>query len=145
MAKKTVRRKRMSEINVVPYIDVMLVLLVIFMVTAPLIQEGVVVDLPKASAKPVSNDDGNVKITVIVDAQGRYSIPEEGQPPVMLSAAAVTTKVAELLQERENKQVYVRGDASVDYARVVQAMAAIQAAGASSIGLVTDPDVIEEN
>lgn len=144
MAKKTMRRKRMSEINVVPYIDVMLVLLVIFMVTAPMMQEGVVVDLPKASASPVSNDDGQVKITVIVDSEGRYSIPEEGQPPVMLSAAAVTNKVAEMLQERENKQVYVRGDASVDYARVVQAMAAIQAAGASSIGLVTDPDVATE-
>jgi len=144
MANKKVRRKRMSEINVVPYIDVMLVLLVIFMVTAPMLQEGVVVDLPKASATPVSNDDGEVKITVTVDSQGRYSIPEEGQPPVMLSAAALTNKVAEMLQQRQNKQVFVRGDASVDYARVVQAMAAIQAAGASSIGLVTDPDIAEQ-
>jgi len=144
MATKKVRRKRMSEINVVPYIDVMLVLLVIFMVTAPMLQEGVVVDLPKASASPVSNDDGELKITVTVDSQGRYSIPEEGQPPVMLSAPALTNKVAEMLQERQNKQVFVRGDASVDYARVVQAMAAIQAAGASSIGLVTDPDIAEQ-
>jgi len=144
MSKKSMRRKRMSDINVVPYIDVMLVLLVIFMVTAPMMQEGVVVDLPKAAASPVDNNDGQVKITVFVDSQGRYSIPEEGQPPVMLSAAAVTTKVAEMLADRDNKQVFVKGDASVDYARVVQAMAAIQAAGASSIGLVTDPDTVEQ-
>lgn len=144
MAKKSMRRKPMSDINVVPYIDVMLVLLVIFMVTAPMMQEGVVVDLPKASASPVDSEDNVEKIVVTVDVQGRYSIAEGGQQPVMLSAVAVTSKVQEMLEGRDNKQVYVRGDGGVDYSRVVQAMAAIQAAGASSIGLMTDPDTVEQ-
>ena len=144
MSKKSMRRKRMSDINVVPYIDVMLVLLVIFMVTAPMMQEGVVVDLPKASASPVNADGNEEKIVVTVDREGRYSIAEGGLPPVILSAAAVTNKVQEMLATRDNKQVYVRGDGTVDYSRVVQAMAAIQAAGASSIGLMTDPDTIEQ-
>jgi len=144
MSKKSMRRKRMSDINVVPYIDVMLVLLVIFMVTAPMMQEGVVVDLPKASASPVNVEGNDERIVVTVDREGRYSIAEGGLPPVILSAAAVTNKVQEMLATRDNKQVYVRGDGTVDYSRVVQAMAAIQAAGASSIGLMTDPDTVEQ-
>ena len=144
MSKKSMRRKRMSDINVVPYIDVMLVLLVIFMVTAPMLQEGVVVDLPKAAASPVNVDGNDERIVVTVDREGRYSIAEGGLPPVILNATAVTNKVQEMLATRDNKQVFVRGDGTVDYSRVVQAMAAIQAAGASSIGLMTDPDTIEQ-
>ena len=136
------RRKPMSQINVVPYIDVMLVLLVIFMVTAPMLQQGVEVNLPKATAKPVSNEEGKEKIVVSVTRDGKYFLDSDGKQALPMSAAALTSRVAELLSERKDKRVYVRGDTSVDYGRVVAAMVALQAAGASGIGLITEPQVL---
>jgi len=127
----------MAQINVVPYIDVMLVLLVIFMVTAPMMQQGVTVDLPQAQSRPVTEEPSE-QIVIAVDARGRFFLDEDGPDALPLSAQALTNRVADLLRERKEKQVYVRGDANVDYGRVVAAMAALQAAGADSIGLITE-------
>ncbi len=137
MAHTRNRRKPMAQINVVPYIDVMLVLLVIFMVTAPMMQQGVTVDLPEADAQPVT-DEPTEQIVIAVDAQGRFFLDEDGPDAVPMSAQALTNRIADLLRERKEKQVYVRGDAGVPYGRVVEAMAALQAAGADSIGLITE-------
>ncbi len=140
MTQKRQRRKPMSEINVVPYIDVMLVLLVIFMVTAPLIQEGVEVDLPKASSTPIQVDENDEEqIVVTVTRSGKLFVDNDGVDSLPLSAAAMTNKVAEMLENRIDKRVFVRGDSAVEYGRIVEAMAALQSAGASSIGLVSEP------
>ncbi len=137
MAHTRNRRKPMAQINVVPYIDVMMVLLVIFMVTAPMMQQGVNVELPQAKAQPVT-EEPQEQIVIAVDAQGRFFLDEDGPDALPLSAQALTNRIADLLRKRKEKQVYVRGDAGVDYGRVVEAMAALQAAGAESIGLITE-------
>lgn len=137
MAHTRNRRKPMAQINVVPYIDVMLVLLVIFMVTAPMMQQGVTVDLPEANSQPVTDEPAE-QIVIAVDAQGRFFLDEDGPDGLPMSAQALTNRIADLLRDRKDKQVYVRGDAGVPYGRVVEAMAALQAAGATSIGLITE-------
>jgi len=121
----------MAEINVVPYIDVMLVLLVIFMITAPLLTQGVKVDLPQANANPVNNPDQET-IVVTVDRQGKYFLDERE-----ITADALVTKVAAILRLRPQTPVLIRGDRNVAYNEVVKAMVLLQAAGAPSVGLVT--------
>tara|TARA_Y100001951_G_scaffold32559_1_gene25654 strand:+ start:29917 stop:30360 length:444 start_codon:yes stop_codon:yes gene_type:complete len=133
------KRKRMSEINVVPYIDVMLVLLIVFMVTAPMLVQGVQVDLPEASTEPVPPSDDD-PIIVSVDKQGRYYVslgdPDKQGEPVEL--AEIGDKLSKILRRKPKTPVMVRGDTAVDYGSVVAAMAALQGAGAQSIGLITD-------
>ena len=136
------RRKPMSQMNVVPYIDVMLVLLVIFMVTAPMMQQGVDIDLAKVAGEPVGVDPEQKeqeRIVVAVDAQGGLYLDQDGPDARPMDEVALANRVRALLVERENKQVYVRGDQAVDYGRVVEALAALQAAGASGVSLVTEP------
>ena len=129
------RRKLMAEINVVPYIDVMLVLLVIFMITAPLLTQGVKVELPQAAARPVDSDDRET-LVVTVDRQGKYYLDDREIGPTALQA-----KVAAILRLRPQTPVLVRGDRQVAYNEVIRAMVVLQAAGASSVGLVTQmPD-----
>ena len=132
------RRKHrpMSEINVVPYIDVMLVLLIIFMVTAPMLMQGVKVDLPKATAAPVDNQDAEPLI-VSVDAQGQLYL-NLGQEEQALTLATVKERVATVLRRNQDKPVLVWGDRAVPYGQVVTLMAALQEAGAPSVGLVTE-------
>ena len=129
------RRRQMSEINVVPYIDVMLVLLVIFMVTAPLLMEGVQVDLPDVDARPVT-EDSNEPFVVHVDDEGRYFLNDNQDPVTQLNEIRVTA--AAVLRNRPETQFLVRGDRNVVYDAVVQAMVLLQKAGVSSVGLVTD-------
>jgi biopolymer transport protein TolR len=121
----------MAEINVVPYIDVMLVLLVIFMITAPLLTQGVKVDLPQANAKPVDNPDQET-LVVTVDRKGKYFLDDRE-----IGADALVTKVAAILRLRPQTPVLIRGDRNVAYNEVVKAMVLMQAAGAPSVGLVT--------
>jgi biopolymer transport protein TolR len=129
------RRKRISEINVVPYIDVMLVLLVIFMVTAPLLTPGVKVELPQAAASAVQNPD-NETLVVTVDRRGRLFLDDRE-----IGADALQSKVAAILRARPQTPVLIRGDRQVPYNDVMQAMVLLQAAGAPSVGLVTQaPD-----
>jgi biopolymer transport protein TolR len=125
------RRKRIAEINVVPYIDVMLVLLVIFMVTAPLLTPGVKVDLPQAAASAVDNPD-NETLIVTVDRRGKLFLDDHE-----MGADALQTKVAAILRVRPKTPVLVRGDREARYNDVIQAMVLLQAAGAPSVGLVT--------
>lgn len=124
----------MAEINVVPYIDVMLVLLVIFMITAPLLTQGVEVDLPRASANPMPEDTEPVVLSVTVD--GDLYIDEELKEPEEVQAYAVAIR-------NRNKQArfMVRGDKNAAYGHIVNAMVLLQQAGVPSVGLVTDqPD-----
>lgn len=132
------RRKPMSEINVVPYIDVMLVLLVIFMVTAPMLTQGVKVDLPETTSDPIQQDKDVESITVSVDSNGAYylEVGDDASEPMALDE--VRNQVAKILSQRSNSEVLVRGDEYVDYGVVVRLMAELQAAGATGIGLITD-------
>jgi biopolymer transport protein TolR len=129
------RRKPMAEINVVPYIDVMLVLLVIFMVTAPLLTPSVKVDLPQAAARAVDNPDRET-LVVTVDRKGKLFLDERE-----MGAEALQAKVAAILRVRPQTPVLIRGDRQAAYNDVVQTMVLLQAAGAPSVGLVTQsPD-----
>lgn len=132
------RRKPMAEINVVPYIDVMLVLLIIFMVTAPMLTQGVKVDLPETTSDPIQADKDVESIVVSVDSNGAYyvEVGDEGGDP--MSLAEVRGQVAKILSQRTSSDILVRGDENVDYGTVVRLMAALQGAGATSIGLITD-------
>jgi len=128
----------MSEINVVPYIDVMLVLLVIFMITAPLLNQGIEVDLPQADAEPVDETQQD-PLVLTVDAEGQYFLNVGGDPEQAIDAEALVLRVAAVLRQRPRATVLVRGDASVDYGQVVAAMSLLQQAGAARVGLITEP------
>lgn len=131
------RKRPVAEMNVVPYIDVMLVMLVIFMVTAPLLNQGVEVELPTASAKPLSPDQQD-PLVVTVDHEGRMYLNIGGDPEEPVSAADLQTRTAAVLRRRPDIAVMVRGDRSVEYRHVVEAMVLLQGAGASGVGLVTE-------
>lgn len=137
------RVKQMAEINVVPYIDVMLVLLVIFMITAPLLSQGVHVDLPQAAAQQL-NTKNNEPIIVSIDATGNYYLNIAANPDVSMPPAELLNKVSAELQQSSaqghERQVLVKGDKDVNYGRVVQAMVLLQNAGAPSVGLMTEPN-----
>lgn len=132
------KRRPMAEINVVPYIDVMLVLLVIFMVTAPMLTQGVEVELPSANAAPIQNDDQDVLIASI-DAKGQYYLDVGGkQEPIALSQ--IQDRVRKVLNQSPGMSVLVRSDKSVSYGDVIGLMVTLQAAGVPNVGLVTEPD-----
>jgi len=135
------KRRQLSEINVVPYIDVMLVLLVIFMVTAPLLSQGIKVELPKAAAEQL-NIKNKDPIIVSVDAQGNYYLNIAKNPADTITPEQLTLQVTAELQNNqtagEKRQVLVKGDRNVDYGKVVQAMVLLQHAGAGSVGLITE-------
>ena len=127
----------MAEINVVPYIDVMLVLLIIFMVTAPMLMQGVQVDLPKASAEPVPDQDSEPLI-VSIDSKGQLFLNLGANEDQALSLVTVKERVATIVRRDPDKSVLVWGDAAVPYGQVVNLMTVLQAAGAPSVGLVTE-------
>jgi len=130
-------RRAVAEINVVPYIDVMLVLLVIFMATAPLLMQGVEVDLPKANSAPVSDSDAEPLI-VSIDAKAKLYLNLGASDDQALSIETVRQRVATVLKRNPDKSVMVWGDAAVPYGEVVALMSELQAAGAPSVGLVTE-------
>ena len=133
-----VRRRKVAEINVVPYIDVMLVLLIIFMVTAPLVTQGVKVDLPKADSEPL---DKNSKTPLVasIDAQGNYYLAVGTSKNEPMSAEEIATLVAAHLKIEPGTPVVVNGDGAVSYDAVIQLMVLLQQkAGVPSIGLMTD-------
>jgi len=135
---KRVRRRKVAEINVVPYIDVMLVLLIIFMVTAPLVTQGVKVELPKADAEPLSKDS-KPPLVASVDAQGQYYLAVGTSKNEAMSAEEVATLVAAHLKKEPDTPVVVNGDGAVSYDAVIQLMVLLQQeAGVPSVGLMTD-------
>lgn len=133
-----VKKKPMAEINVVPYIDVMLVLLVVFMVTAPMLMQGVQVDLPQAPSSPI-DDKEDEPLIVSVDKTGAYFIELGGEPKQSKPLADITAMVSKILGEKPTTPVLVWGDREVSYGVVVSLMTELQGAGAPSVGLVTDP------
>ena len=131
------RRKLSSEINVVPYIDVMLVLLIIFMVTAPLLTQGIEVDLPKVDAQNISTS--SEPATVSVSAEGQYYINRGENTDKPVSEEELATRVNILLKAKPDELILVEGDGKADYADVARAMAILQTAGATRVGFVTKP------
>ncbi len=129
----------MSEINVVPYIDVMLVLLVIFMITAPLLNQGVEVDLPQADAETMDPETNQDPLQLTVDTEGNYYLNIGDDQTTPLDAETLVTRAAAVIRQRPDVAVLVRGHKHVDYGAVVAAMALLQQAGAPSIGLITEP------
>jgi len=138
MARQRVRKRPMADINVVPYIDVMLVMLVIFMITAPLLTQGVQVELPVADAEPIDESDKE-PLVVNVDADGNLYLNVGETPEEPLDGETLAKNVAAVLRRQPQKPVLVRGDRAVDYGTVVSAMVLLQQAGVPSVGLVTEP------
>jgi biopolymer transport protein TolR len=135
------RRKLMGEINVVPYIDVMLVLLIIFMITAPLLAEGIKVELPKAGARPIPQEllKDAKPIVLTIDSQGRLFLNNGAKQDEPLAPAAVEAGAAAVLRRAPETAVLVRGDYRVAYGEIVAAMTILQRAGASKVGFITQP------
>ncbi len=136
--KAKIKKKPMADINVVPYIDVMLVLLIVFMVAAPMMSQGVKVELPKAAAEPIDTKDQE-PINVSVKKDGTYYIDLGGDPEKPRKLAEVKSIVSKVLSQKPNTLVFVQGDRSVQYGVIVTLMSELKGAGASSVGLITDP------
>jgi biopolymer transport protein TolR len=135
------KRRLMGEINVVPYIDVMLVLLIIFMITAPLLTQGIKVELPKASAEPIdARAVNNLEPLVLsVDARGRLYLNVGASPQLPIDDATALARATAALRRAPRRVVLVKGDAAVNYGRIVTAMVMLQQAGASKVGFLTEP------
>jgi biopolymer transport protein TolR len=131
----------MSDINVVPYIDVMLVLLVIFMVTAPLMTQGIKVTLPEATSDPIAIEDASKFLIVTIDKTGGYSLDVEGDQ-VSLELSQVAESVAKIAASNPDIQVLVEGDVEIPYGLIVDLMDRLQQAGVQNVGLITQPTQI---
>jgi biopolymer transport protein TolR len=138
MSRKQKTRRPMAEINVVPYIDVMLVLLVIFMITAPLLTQGVKVDLVEADAKPIE-EDAKRPIVIGVERDGRLSITYDDDRTRFVDEDELLQMSAALIKNNPGSPVLIKGDRSVVYEDVVRAMVVLQQAGAPNVGLITQP------
>ena len=139
MASRSAKRKLMGEINVVPYIDVMLVLLVIFMVTAPLLTQGIEVDLPQANSEPIESVPDHQPLVLSVDKQGNLYINVGDNENEPIGGKSVVARVGAVLRNKPETPVLVKADRDVAYGFVVGAMVLLQQGGAESIGFVTDP------
>jgi biopolymer transport protein TolR len=139
MASYVQKRKLMGEINVVPYIDVMLVLLIIFMVTAPLLTQGVNVELPKAGAEPIPNVPNHPPLVLSVDADGNLYINVGDDEDTPVSAKDIVARTGAVLRNRPETPVLIKADRAVQYGYVVGAMVLLQQGGADNVGFVTDP------
>ena len=128
----SVKRKPMSEINVTPFVDVMLVLLIIFMVAAPLMTVGVPIELPKTAATPLPGEEEE-PLTLVISADGVLLLQE-----VEIEREALVPKLRAIAAERQDDKVFLRADTNVPYGQVMQVMGALNAGGFRNIGLVTD-------
>ncbi len=136
--RQRIRKRPMSEINVVPYIDVMLVLLIIFMVTAPLLSQGVKVDLPQAPSAPLLLNEKE-PVIVNVDKNGNFFINYGENQDAPVAPNILVNRVAALLKYQPGIPVLVGGDTNVPYGQIIQLMTLLQKAGAPSVGMITDP------
>lgn len=133
------KRRMVAEINVVPYIDVMLVLLIIFMVTTPIITQGVKVELPKAKAEPIEQmKDNKTPILATVDESGLYYFEKDGVQKGPFNAQALQTEVMDTLKIEPGTQVIIKADGRVDYKSVIELLNMMKEAGAPAVGLMTD-------
>jgi biopolymer transport protein TolR len=138
------RRRLMGEINVVPYIDVMLVLLIIFMITAPLLTQGVQVELPEANAKPIDPEllKDREPLVLSVDRDGRYYLNIGGDEDSPVGEAEVARRASAVLARDPGTPVLVKADERVPYGSVVRGMVLLQQAGATKLGFLTDPKAV---
>jgi biopolymer transport protein TolR len=132
---QTDRKTAMSEINVTPLVDVMLVLLIIFMVTAPMLEQKVSVDLPQAKGEPLAKDESKEKVVVSVSGQGSIYVNEVSVPEDKLAE-----KIVEATTSNPSQPVYLRADRTVMYGAVVRVMVALKAAGVPNVGMITTPE-----
>ena len=143
------KRKLMAEINVVPYIDVMLVLLIIFMVTAPMLSQGVEVELPDAAAEPLEQDQQDSEPLILsVDAAGSYYLNVGDDEESPREPAQILQLAQTVLSKKPNVPVLVKADENVPYGRVISGMVLLQQAGAKKVGFLTDPaeyDLLDES
>ena len=140
-------RRLMGEINVVPYIDVMLVLLIIFMITAPLLTQGITVDLPAAGAEPLDPDlmRDNEPLVLSIDREGRLFLNIGGDVDTPIDEQTVLARTAAVLRRNAETPVLVKADEAVQYGRVVTGMVLLQQAGAERVGFITDPlEIVEQ-
>ena len=133
-----IRKRPMSEINVVPYIDVMLVLLIIFMITAPLLSQGVKVDLPKAPSEPMPPADKE-PVVISIDSTGDFFVNYGDDQDNPISAQTLANRIGALRKYQPCIPVYVKGDVNVAYGSVVEIMAMLQGVGVEGVGLITEP------
>ena len=144
IARARKKRKPVAEMNVVPYIDVMLVLLVIFMVTAPMLTQGVKIDLPKVASEALANDTRQKILTLSVKADGGYywnlgsELDTKNQTDSAVSLEELQAKIGQVVAQDGDTQVYIRADNDAGYGSVVKAMAALQQGGVTNLGLVTE-------
>jgi len=127
------RNRPLSEINVTPFVDVMLVLLIIFMVTAPMMQQGVDVDLPETTTQPLRMQDEPLILSI--QKEGKYYLGRSEVPVDELQA-----KLEAIFDGRDSKEIFLRADSEAPYGVVVKGLAAARAAGASKLGMVTEPE-----
>jgi biopolymer transport protein TolR len=132
------RRKPMGEINVVPFIDVMLVLLVIFMITAPMLTQGVQVELPQVTSEPIESQEDRDPIIVSVDREGGYYLSIGGEE-MSVDLDELGDRVLILLDRQPGTPVMVRGDRFVPYGEIVTLMSTLQVAGVANVGLISEP------
>ena len=144
MSRSKGKRRLMSDINVVPYIDVMLVLLIIFMITAPLLTQGISVDLPNAPASQLDPGE-NEPLVLSVDRDGKYYLNVGDDEDVAVDDATVVERASAVLRRNAQTPVLVQADESVPYGRVVTGAVLLQQAGAAKIGFQTDPGGIERD
>ena len=139
MAGHRKKRKPMAEINVVPYIDVMLVLMVVFMITAPMVTEGISVELPQLTAEPVKVDQKEA-LVVSIKADGTYYINLGAKVDKAVKLETIGGQVNKIIRAKPKTQVLVRGDKTIAYGRVVELMAVLQKSGVPNVGLITEPE-----
>ena len=143
--RKAKNRRLLGQMNVVPYIDVMLVLLIIFMITAPMLQQGITVDLPEVDAAPLDADllRDNEPLIVSINRNGEYFINLGENPDEAVDDEAVATVTAAVVRRNPDTPVLIKSDQAVQFGRVALALALLQQAGATGIGILTDPRDIE--
>ncbi|WP_339883907.1 protein TolR [Vreelandella maris] len=132
------KSKPMAEINVVPFIDIMLVLLVVFMITAPMLTQGVQVELPQVTSEPIENPEENDPIVISVDREGGYFI-SLGEDSTSVTLDEMSQRVITILERRPGTPVMVRGDRNVPYGQIVVLMSTLQGAGVANVGLLSEP------
>ena len=138
MTSRRRKRKLLSEINVVPYIDVMLVLLVVFMVAAPLMVQGVLVNLPETTSELLPRERSDPLI-VSIKEDGVFFLEMESTKNEPLNSQMLSEKVSKILSSNPSLQVVVRGDGEVKYQKVMELMSILQSSGAENVGLITQP------
>lgn len=145
MSRRCKKRRAMAEMNVVPYIDVMLVLLVIFMVTAPMMQAGVQIDLPDASASLLEADGSQAPLYIAINVSGAITLEDGPDVYSEISTTELTSRITGQLGEQGTRPVNIRADENVAYSLIMQVMVAAQKAGAKKIGLMAEPQPVKVN